>query len=118
VAAAEEQGLATGRDTDAFAPNAPISREEIAVMLMRAYAWRAAHPSNGSGAPGADAEAPAAAPVGTFADAGDISPWAAEAVSEAAGLGLLKGRGAGGFAPQADATRAEATQLLYALIRP
>ncbi|MDI4647228.1 S-layer homology domain-containing protein [Cohnella hashimotonis] len=118
VAAAAKQGLATGRDAAAFAPNAPISREEIAVMLMRAYAWQEARQGAGSASSGTPPKTPDAAPVRSFADAGDISSWAAEAVNEAAELGLLQGRDGGRFAPQAPATRAEATQLLYALIRP
>ncbi|SFB28237.1 Carbohydrate binding module (family 6) [Cohnella sp. OV330] len=118
VTAAAEQGLVTGRGADGFAPNAPISREELAVMLIRAYDLKAARQVQDGDSSGATVEAHAVATAGTFADAGDISPWAAEAVSEAAGLGLLQGREGSRFAPQAPATRAEATQLLYALIRP
>ena len=34
-----QNGLVNGKDEEHFAPNVPISREEMAVMMVRAYQW-------------------------------------------------------------------------------
>lgn len=94
-----QAGLIAGRTPESFQPNAEISREEMTVILMRAYRLR--H--------GAIPAAPAGPPL---KDAAGISGWAAEQVAEAAALGLVKGRADGTFAPKAPATRAEAAQIL------
>ncbi|QUL53214.1 S-layer homology domain-containing protein [Paenibacillus tritici] len=94
-----QAGLITGRSPGAFQPNAEISREEMTVILMRAY-----HKQQGS--------SPAAAGSLSVKDAAEISDWAAGHVAEAAALGLVKGRADGTFAPKAPATRAEAAQML------
>ncbi|WP_339250463.1 CBM35 domain-containing protein [Paenibacillus sp. FSL P2-0136] len=95
-----EAGLITGRTAESFQPNAEISREEMTVILLRAYQLR-----QGTALP--------AAPLSpSLKDADSISGWAAEQVAAAASLGLVKGRADGTFAPKAPATRAEAAQLL------
>lgn len=99
-----QAGLITGRTPESFQPNAEISREEMTVILMRAY--RLQH------------SAIPAAPVSpSFKDAASISDWAAEQVAAAASLGLVEGRAEGIFAPKAPATRAEAAQILMNYLR-
>ncbi|WNS44085.1 endo-beta-N-acetylglucosaminidase [Paenibacillus sp. MMS20-IR301] len=94
-----QAGLITGRTPESFQPGAEISREEMTVILMRAY--RLQH------------DTIQAAPAGpSMTDAASISDWAAEHVAAAASLGLVKGRADGTFAPKAPATRAEAAQIL------
>ena len=100
-----EAGLITGRTSESFQPNAEISREEMTVILMRAYQLRQGLPL------------PAAPLSSSFKDADSISGWAAEQVAAAASLGLVKGRADGTFAPKAPATRAEAAQLLLNYLR-
>jgi hypothetical protein len=94
-----QAGLITGRTPESFQPAAAISREEMTVILMRAYRLQ-------------QGSIPAAAGSLSIKDAGDISGWAADQVAEAAALGLVKGRADGTFAPKAPATRAEAAQML------
>ncbi|WP_083609618.1 CBM35 domain-containing protein [Paenibacillus sp. P3E] len=99
-----QAGLITGLTPESFQPNAEISREEMTVILMRAYPLQ--H--------GAIPAAPVSPPL---KDAADISDWAADHVAAATALGLVKGRADGTFAPQAPATRAEAAQILMNYLR-
>ncbi|WP_020428209.1 alpha-amylase family glycosyl hydrolase, partial [Paenibacillus riograndensis] len=104
VSAAVRQGVVTGRSNGLFAPDAVISREEMAVMIIRALELKQGkklEPANGGL---------------RFADASSISSWAAEYVSAAAEQGLLQGRAANKFAPEAWMTRAEAAQVIYRLL--
>ncbi|KWX84430.1 hypothetical protein AMQ83_29205 [Paenibacillus riograndensis] len=104
VTAAVRQGIVTGRSKDLFAPDAVISREEMAVMIIRALELKQGkklEPANGGL---------------RFADASSISSWAAPYVSAAAEQGLLQGRAANKFAPEARMTRAEAAQVIYRLL--
>jgi len=104
VRAAAAAGIVTGRSADAFDPNATITRQEMAVMLVRAY--RYAQPGRELGEAGGL----------TFEDAGSISDWAVDAVRDASSSGLLSGRAGNEFAPHARLTRAEAAQAVYALL--
>lgn len=51
-----------------------------------------------------------------FKDGAKISGWAQQAVGRIAGAGLMQGRGAGTFAPQGLATRAEAAKVVHGLL--
>ncbi|THF83257.1 S-layer homology domain-containing protein [Cohnella fermenti] len=102
AAAAHAAGIVTGRTGNVFDPSGRLTREEMAVMTLKAY--RALHGE------------PAAADGASFADDGSISPWALSYVREAAALGLMQGRGAGQFAPQGTANRAEAALLVARLL--
>jgi len=104
VQAAVRAGLISGYDDGTFAPNRTISREEMAVILVRAYEYQAGKLTG--------------APAGTsFADADQMSDWARDAVGQAAALGLLSGRDGGQFVPQGQLTRAEAIQVLSKLVK-
>ncbi|WP_235441508.1 S-layer homology domain-containing protein [Paenibacillus sp. IHB B 3415] len=94
-----QAGLITGRSPVSFQPNAEISREEMTVILMRAYKLQ-------------HGAMPAAADIISMKDAASISGWAAEHVAAAASLGFVNGRADGNLAPKAAATRAEAAQIL------
>ncbi|WP_217592882.1 S-layer homology domain-containing protein [Cohnella sp. GbtcB17] len=93
VAALSAQGWMTGAGQGQFRPNAPITREEMATVLVRA--WGTAIPV-------------VAGDSRPFADQQEVSGWASDAVLTAARSGLVKGNEAGAFKPQAQATRAEA----------
>lgn len=104
VATASKLGIVSGRSNDAFAPNASITREEMAVMVIRALEVKSGkkiEPVAGSKA---------------FADASSISKWADSYVKTAAGLGLLQGRENNQFAPKGWMTRAESAQIIYTLL--
>lgn len=102
VAAAVQAGIVNGREIDTFEPNALVSREEMAAILMRSY--RLLHSQTAS----------AAAP--SFSDEAAIGEWALTDVKAAAALSLIQGRSEGQFEPQGLATRAEAAQVLYRLL--
>ncbi|MEK0314248.1 alpha-amylase family glycosyl hydrolase [Cohnella sp. 56] len=105
VAAAVEAGLVNGRGSDRFAPNERVTREEMAVMLMRAYDY----------AGGAASEVPGGAGA-AFGDADAFSGWATASIARAAEAGLLSGRDSGKFDAKAGLTRAESAQALYRLL--
>ncbi|MCT1399958.1 pullulanase [Paenibacillus sp. p3-SID867] len=102
VAAASQHGLVNGRGKETFAPNAAITREELAVMLYRAYQTKG------------DASSLEGAP--DLKDKQQISPWALQEVNEALALGLMKGHANGMFTPQAKTTRAESAQAMLNLL--
>ncbi|MFD0714554.1 NPCBM/NEW2 domain-containing protein [Paenibacillus sp. GCM10027626] len=102
IAIAVQAGIVKGKSAEKFDPHAQITREEMVVMLMRAWELMEGKVSAGA--------------VSTFADEGDISAWAAASVKAAAAQQLIKGRAAGMFAPQGTATRSEAAQVIYNLL--
>jgi secreted pullulanase len=104
VATASKLGIVNGRSDQVFAPNETISREEMAVMLIRAYAVK-----KGEAASSATAES-------TFTDRSQISKWASESVAAAEKLGLIQGRANEIFVPKGKMTRAESAQVIYNLL--
>ncbi|WP_420831239.1 immunoglobulin-like domain-containing protein [Paenibacillus lignilyticus] len=103
VSIAVKAGIVSGKSSTAFAPNAQITREEMATMLMRAYAvMKGSETTTGAEA--------------SFTDAFAVSAWAAKYVDAAAALKLINGRGEGKFDPKGITTRAEAAQVMYNLI--
>lgn len=103
VAAASENGLVNGVGNGKFAPNAKITREQMAVMASNALNLQAG-------------KTIAVADGKTFADDAQISSWAKAGVSVAADRGVMNGRGADKFAPKAHSTRAEAAKVISTLI--
>ncbi|RJE86228.1 pullulanase [Paenibacillus sp. 1011MAR3C5] len=100
--AAFRLGIVTGRAEERFAPNDAITREEMAVMLLRAYRAMEAKVASKD--------------VPSFADQSQVSDWAREDVIAAAELGLVQGRTGGRFAPQENLTRAESAQAIYNML--
>ncbi|MBP1963164.1 DUF2341 domain-containing protein [Paenibacillus aceris] len=100
VASALSAGIVDGVSDSAFAPDAQITREQMAVMLMRA--WKV---KNSGG------EAPRAGKA--FADWSEVDNWAKEAVSLASAVRLMNGRADESFVPKGTATRAEGTQAIH-----
>ena len=88
--------------SDGTAPEAPITREQLAAMLYR-YARRKGLVR---AAPYAD--------LSGFADAASVSAYAEEALQWAVANGILTGMG-GKLCPQGNATRAQVAQILYRL---
>ena len=92
---AADQGIVGGYGNGTFGPNAPITREQLAVMLWRyvgspATANKELH----------------------FNDTGEISGFALEAMRWAVENGILNGYGDGQLGPQGQATRAQVAQML------
>ncbi|MFD2332356.1 S-layer homology domain-containing protein [Cohnella sp. GCM10020058] len=117
--AASRFGLVKGTGDGRFQPQAPVTREQMAVMLAAALklapgAQTAA--STDSGATTAASSDRAADAQPDVADASAIGAWAREAISELMRQGLLQGRPDGTFAPKATVTRAEAAAALKRLM--
>lgn len=104
LAQALEAKLVSGVGDTAFAPEAPVTREQMAHMLMNADAY----------VRGAESQSPTDALA--FTDREAVSDWAKESVGRAAGLGLLEGNPDGSFEPKRQATRAQAVTVLYRLL--
>ncbi|WP_438349325.1 pullulanase [Paenibacillus sp. FA6] len=104
VSTAYHNGLVKGKSEIAFAPQESITREEMAVMILRAYQLRntATAISNGSGS--------------AFTDEQQISSWAVGEVQAATSLGLMNGQSKIKFVPKADTSRAESAQALINLL--
>ncbi|MBE6946615.1 MAG: S-layer homology domain-containing protein, partial [Ruminococcaceae bacterium] len=85
-----------GISNTAFAPNANITREQIATILYR-YA----------GAEEVEEDA-----LADFADSGKVNAYAVEAMNWAVSVGLINGVAEGELAPQSNATRAQIATIL------
>ena len=98
VEAAYAAGIVAG-DNGYFRPNDNITRQEMAVILMRIC-----KPEDG------DLSEPA------FADWDQVADWAKEAVAQAVSLGILNGMDDNTFAPGAYATRAQSASVFRRVI--
>ncbi|WP_192895345.1 S-layer homology domain-containing protein [Pelotomaculum sp. FP] len=94
IAAAADNGVVNGYDTGAFGPDDLITREQMAVMIVKA------------------AKLTPVAGETQFADNGSISGWAGNAVVTATRNGIMKGYPDNTFQPHSQATRAEAVTVI------
>ncbi|MDD4369205.1 MAG: S-layer homology domain-containing protein [Oscillospiraceae bacterium] len=109
VGAVTTAGLVYGTSENSFAPDEPITREQMAAMLVRLMA------ESGSGM--AISDAGAAELLAGFSDTAGISGWAYSPVALSVRDGLMVGRERGMFIPLGDATRAEAIVVLYRVLQ-
>ncbi len=93
VAWAESRGIVLGYEDGTFRPNAPVTREQMALIFMRYASSREIVLGETETAP--------------FADADSVSPWARDAVDFARLTGLMNGKSNNRFDPRGTATRAE-----------
>ncbi|GKH43993.1 hypothetical protein CE91St57_49670 [Lachnospiraceae bacterium] len=100
---AAQKNIAGGTGDKLFSPDAPVTREQMAVMM-----------TNYAGQMGYSIPTPLASV--TFADNDTISPWAAKEVAAMQRAGIVKGRDGNRFAPQENATRAEVSAVLRRFI--
>jgi fibronectin type 3 domain-containing protein len=105
IAAAVQDGLVNGVDATHFAPDAPVNREQMAVLIARMLALQ----NNAPGPVSATQQATLLAP---FTDASSIDSWAQASVAQMIADGIMNGRTTTAFAPLAAATRAEAAVML------
>lgn len=108
VGAAFKAGLVAGTGEKTFAPDREITREEIAVMLLRALEQKGLAPKI--------EEKEMNAILARYGDGEKVSTWARKAVAAAVKEGLLSGKPQNLLAPQDKATRAEAMALLKRLV--
>ncbi len=104
VEAAAAAGLITGDGAGAFKPDDPITRQEMAGMLLAAVPDKDAAISADAGA------------AAEFTDEDAIAGWAGAAVAVVAGEGLISGYPDGSFGPLNQATRAEASAVVSKLL--
>lgn len=105
---AVRMGITKGTGTRTFSPNAPVTRQQMALFLQR---YISVCNYTLTGASGADV---------TFADKSEIAPEALDAVEALAATGILTGRTSGdsvAFAPKDGTTRAECAVVLERLSR-
>ena len=102
IAAAYEAGITAGLTSDKFDPNAPINREQMAAMLVRAYEVKTGKKY--------DPQAPA-----KFTDAEKASNFAKDSINAVNELGFMVGIG-GEFQPKNKATRAQAAKVVSLLL--
>ncbi|MDD4798220.1 MAG: S-layer homology domain-containing protein, partial [Clostridia bacterium] len=103
LAAAKHLGLTDGVGNNLFAPQREITRQEMFTLLYNILKAAKQLPQ---------ADSTKALP--DFSDAGQLEPWAKEAVTLLAAMGVIEGSG-GKLEPTATATRAQMAQLLYKL---
>ncbi|SEU27614.1 S8 family serine peptidase [Paenibacillus sp. NFR01] len=106
VAAAYAAGLVTGGADGSFHPNAPISRQDLTVMLARAAELLKLLKPAGTHKP--------------YTDMPQISAYAEESVQTVSDLGLMEGyqsQGGIAFDPQGETSREAVAKVLHSLLQ-
>ena len=101
---AYQTGVVAGTSSTTFEPDLPVTREQIAVILME-YVTRVLKLER-TWTP---------ADLSIFPDAGSVSDWAKDAMADAVALGLISGASNGGqtlLEPQGSATREQVATIL------
>lgn len=93
------EGVGNGK----FNPNGKINRQEMAVMIKRALDYLGIQSSP---------------TTLNFNDNDKIAPWAKEDIQHVVSLEIIVGKPDNTFAPLAQATRAEASTVIYRVINP
>lgn len=102
VALAYKHGIITGVSSTQFAPNRPITRQEMAVMMVRAMKLKqqvTANNMNGT--------------LGKFTDRNQIDSWASKGVAIAIEQELMYGMTQTIFSPKTNANRAQSAVIMY-----
>jgi hypothetical protein len=106
IEAAANNGIVSGYSDEKFHPEAYITREQMAVMIVNAYSF----------ASGKDIESLADGVALDFSDAKKISSWAVKAVKAATSTGIMSGASNGRFNPSGYATRAQGAMVIYNML--
>ncbi len=104
VATAAQAGIISGYEDGTFRPNAKITREELASLVIRGLTFAGANKELTS--------EEQAAQLSKFNDADSIVAWADADVAAAVEAGIVLGRTEDTFVPKATATRAEAVAMI------
>ncbi|MCL2366943.1 MAG: S-layer homology domain-containing protein [Oscillospiraceae bacterium] len=99
---AAHSGIVSGVGNNNFEPNTPVTREQVAVMLVNYIEYK------GYILP--------AGPAVVFSDEANISDWARDSVRSIRSAGIISGRPDGRFDPQATVTRAEVAAIFSRLL--
>ncbi len=104
LAAANRLGIVMGKGNGSFGVNDPITRQEMAVIAYRAVQ-------------AIGLQLDAGAEKGQFADQEQIDGYAVQAVTAMQAAGIIQGMGDGSYKPQATASRAQSSIILYKLLK-
>lgn len=96
---ARQNGIVSGVSDDRFAPTAPATREQLAVIIANCAQ------TQGLSLTEVSAQL-------TFTDSASVSKWAADAVAQLQRAGVLSGYPDGSFRPKAAVTREETAKIL------
>lgn len=102
VAWANENGIVSGISEDCFAPNEPITREQMAAIIYRYAAFKGYNITISSNT--------------SYTDNDNISDYAKDAVIWAAEKYVMTGNTDGSFAPKANTTRAQAASVFMRMV--
>jgi hypothetical protein len=108
LAAGVEAGIVSGFADKTFKPELSITREEAAVVILRAMEWIGIESSTSASG--------SAAALGRFKDNNQISMWAQVSVAKAVSNGLLQGYTNGTFAAGKKISRAECAVVVRKLL--
>jgi hypothetical protein len=97
-------GLFSGTGEKTFSPDAPVTREQAAKLLVRTMELLTGQKLDASANPG-------------YTDAAKISGWASSCVSAATAAGLMRGDSRGRFSPASGITREQLTVVLERICR-
>ncbi|MEF2243693.1 polysaccharide lyase family 8 super-sandwich domain-containing protein [Paenibacillus sp. IITD108] len=100
IALAVQAGIVQGTGNAHFKPDAAITRQEMAAMLVRAYEYKTKQKLDKTVMP-------------DFKDTQQVPQWAGTAIGHAQKLGFIQGRGDGLFHPAGQGTRAESAMLIW-----
>ncbi len=109
-----EAGLLLGKGDGRFDPSGSLTREQLAVLLVRLRQFENNYPANLEDY--ALQSTVNEQVQNLFADAEDFSNWAADSIKLAAANGWLKGYPSGVFKPAKMLSRAETAQAFYTFI--
>ena len=100
---AKEFGITSGVDATHFAPNAQLTRQELALMLYR-YAEKLGMDVSGR------------ADLSGYADHAKVDIWASTGMAWAVDSGIISGVGGNRLAPTTVVTRSQAAQMMMKLV--
>jgi hypothetical protein len=106
VEAVASAGIVNGYANGRFYPDAYITREQMAVMVMQAFCYEASKTVD---------EISEGVSL-TFRDKEKISIWAIDYVKAAYDVGIIRGMQDGTFRPEANATRAQSATVIYNML--
>ena len=99
IASAVGEGIISGYDDGSFGLERNITRQEMAVMVARAKT-----------------NLPEKVQAADFSDQDEIADWAASSVLKMQRADIINGMPDGSFAPNANATRAQAAKIIYSIV--
>ena len=99
---ANENGIVSGISEDCFAPNEPITREQMAAIIYRYAAFKGYDITTSSNT--------------SYTDNDNISDYAKNAVIWAAEKSVMTGNTDGSFAPKANTTRAQVASVFMRMV--